>query len=76
MEIFNLNEAVLALLARFYLLDFDYPRMQEIGLNVLQHYIIKDTNVPQDIANLFKSTMTSYRVSKVICSKLVLIQYV
>jgi hypothetical protein len=38
MEIFNLNEAVLALLARFYLLDFDYPRMQEIGLNVLQHF--------------------------------------
>jgi hypothetical protein len=39
------NELKLALLASFYLLDFDYPRMQEIGLNVLQHYIFKDTNV-------------------------------
>ena len=60
----KLNEASLALLTSFYLFDFDYPRMQEIGFNVLQYFVFKDTNVPQDIANPFKSALTSYRSFK------------
>ena len=35
MEATNLNEGVFALLASFYLLDFDYSRFLEIGLIVL-----------------------------------------
>ena len=49
MEATNLNEGVFALLASFYLLDFDYPRFLEIGLIVL-HHVFKDINVPQDVA--------------------------
>lgn len=63
-EVAKLNEAALALLASFYLFDFDYPRTQEIGFNVLQYFVFKDTNVPQDIANPFRSALTSYRSFK------------
>jgi hypothetical protein len=44
MEATKLNEGVLALLASFCLLYFDYPCFLEIGLIVLQHYVLKDIN--------------------------------
>ena len=55
-----LHEATIALLASFYLLDFDYPRSQEIGLSILQYFVFKDPNVPEDITGPYKSAMKSY----------------
>ena len=60
-EVEKLNEGVLALLGCFYLLDFDYPRFLEIGLNIFHYLIFKDTDVPQDIASAFQGALTSYR---------------
>ena len=64
MEATNLNGGVFALLASFYLLDFDYPRFLEIGLIVVHHYVFKDINVPQDVAGSFQSALTSFREFK------------
>ena len=38
-EVAKLNEAALALLSGFYLFYFDYPKMEEIGFNILQYYV-------------------------------------
>ena len=64
MEATKLNEGVLALLASFYLFDFDYPQFLDIGLIVLQHYVFKDINVPQDVAGSFQAALTSFRKFK------------
>ena len=61
MEATNLNEGVFALLASFYLLDFDYPCFLEIGLIVLHHYVFKNINVPPGVAGSFQSALTSFR---------------
>ena len=57
-------EAVVAYLATFYLLDFDYPRHHEMGLNVLQYYLFQDTNVPNDIAASFNAHLDAYKQFK------------
>ena len=59
-DVEKLDEGVIALLASFYLLDFDYPRQQENGLLVLQHFLFNDTNVPQDATASFRSVMGQY----------------
>ncbi|CAB4015058.1 Hypothetical predicted protein, partial [Paramuricea clavata] len=64
MKATNLNEGVFALLASFYLLDFDYPRFLEIGLFSMHNYVFKDINVPQDVAGSFQSALTSFRTFK------------
>ena len=48
----------------FYLLDFDYPKQYEIGMNVLQYFIFEDSNVPKDIAVSFNSQLSSYKQFK------------
>ncbi|XP_028416858.1 uncharacterized protein LOC114541069 [Dendronephthya gigantea] len=57
----KLNEGVLALLASFYLLDFDYPRFHEMGLTFLHQYIFKDMIVPTDIKPSFELVLTDYK---------------
>jgi hypothetical protein len=56
----RLDEGVIALLASFYLLDFDYLVITKC-LIILQQHIFKDINVPQDIAGPFQSVVNSYR---------------
>jgi hypothetical protein len=43
----QLPEAVVAFLAAFYLLDIDYFKCHEIGMNVLQYCVFEDMNVPK-----------------------------
>ena len=38
LEISLLPETVVAFMATFYLLDFDYPKYYELGMNVLQYF--------------------------------------
>ena len=54
-QVNQLPEAVVAFLAAFYLLDIDYPKCHEIGMNVLQYCIFEDKNVPKDIAAQFNA---------------------
>ena len=37
----KLDEAVIAHLAAFYLLDFDYPKISEVGMTMLQYSVFK-----------------------------------
>ena len=60
----KMDEALLALLATFYLLDLDYPRNLEIGLSILQNFIFGDQNVPEDISQSFQSALSSYQEFK------------
>ena len=41
----ELSEATVGFLAAFYFLDFDYPKHNEIGMNMLQYFIFKDKNI-------------------------------
>ena len=63
-EIKCLPEAVVAFMATFYLLDFDYPKFFEVGLNVLQYFIFQDSNVPKDIAQTFNMYLAAYKKYK------------
>ena len=56
----KLDEGVLALLASFYLLDFDYPRCHEISLTFLQQCTFKDMSVPTDITASFQLALSNY----------------
>ena len=60
----NIMEATVGYLASFYLLDFDYPKMSEVGLNVLQHLIFQDKSVPKDIGVVFKCTLKAFHSFK------------
>jgi hypothetical protein len=60
----QLPEAVVAFLAAFYLLDIDYPKCHEIGMNVLQYCIFEDKNVPKDIATQFNAQLSAYKKFK------------
>ena len=51
-------------LAAFYLLDFDYPKHNEIGMNILQYFIFKDKNIPEDIAASFHAMLKYYKQYK------------
>ena len=63
-EMEKINECFVALLASFYLFDFDYPRSHDITLHLLQHCIFKDMNIPQDIAPAFQAATKSYKSFK------------
>lgn len=64
-EVSQLPEAVVAFIATFYLLDFDYPKRYEIAMNVLQYFIFEDNNAPKGIAIPFNShLMSSYKQFK------------
>ncbi|XP_033125439.1 uncharacterized protein LOC117123570 [Anneissia japonica] len=56
-EISKLDEALLAFLGAFYLLDFDYPKSHEIGLSVLQCLILLDKETPADLLKTVESVM-------------------
>lgn len=60
----NLDEAAVAFLASFYLLDFDYPKQFEVGLNMLQYFVFKDEHTPKDIAVTFNGLLSSYKKYK------------
>ena len=64
LEVRLLPEAVVAFMATFYLLDFDYPKQYEVGMNVLQYFIFEDSNVPKDIAQCFNSNFSLYKKFK------------
>ena len=64
LEIAKLDEGLVAFLSLFYLLNFDYPRNQEIGLLMLQHFIFNDKNLPEDAVNSFNATVADYRKFK------------
>ena len=60
----QMDEAMVAFLSMFYLLDFDYPRCHENGLLVLQRLVFNDANVPEDAAASFNAAMITYRKFK------------
>ena len=64
MKVSQLLVAVVAFIATFYLLDFDYPKQQEIAINILQYFIFEDSNVPKDIAQSFNSNLSDYKQFK------------
>ena len=41
-DVAKLDEAAVAFLESFYLLDFDYPKQFVVGLNMLQYFVFKD----------------------------------
>ena len=59
-QIEGFSEAILALIAVFYLLDIDYPKSHELGLTVLQHLIFEDTSSPGDLLNTINSTLSEF----------------
>lgn len=61
-------EAVVAFLASFYLLDFDYPKQHELGLAVLQVLIFKDYQVPTDISVTCSGMLKAYKKYKENCA--------
>jgi hypothetical protein len=63
-QVNELPEAVVAFLAAFYLLDVDYPKCHEIGMNLLQYFIFEDKNVPKDIAVHFNAQLSAYKKFK------------
>lgn len=63
-DIKSIGEATVGYLASFYLLDFDYPKSCEIGLNMLQTIIFEDQRVPKDIAVTFKHILKSFTLFK------------
>lgn len=60
----SIKEATVGYLASFYLLDFDYPKCFEIGMNMLQRVIFKDERVPQDISGTFNVALKAYNKYK------------
>ena len=58
------SEATVGFLAAFYFLDFDYPKHNEIGMNILQYFIFKDKNIPEDIAASFHAMLKYYKQYK------------
>ena len=64
MKVSQLPEAVVAFIATFYLLDFDYPKQYEISMNIIQYFIFEDSNVPEDVAQSFSSNLSQYKKFK------------
>ena len=52
-ELDDMAKAVVAFLASFYLLDFDYIKQHELGLLMLQVLVLGDKQIPADIAHHF-----------------------
>lgn len=46
----DVEEAFVTFVAMFYLFDLDYPVSNQVGLYVLQWFIMKDTKVPKDLS--------------------------
>ena len=63
-EVRLLPDVFEAYTAKFYLLDFDYPKQYEIGMNVLQYFVFEDSNELKDIAASFNSQLLSYKQFK------------
>ena len=59
-EVKSIAEATVSYLASFYLVDFDYPKWCEIGLNILQKITFEDHRVPKDIAMTSKCVLKEF----------------
>lgn len=59
-DLVNIQEAVLALIGLFYLMDVDYPKAYELGLSILQNLCFGDHNMPGDILNVFNNAIGEY----------------
>ena len=59
-EVAKIAEAVVAFLASFYLLDFDYSKQHELGLAVLQILVFKDNQIPKDISVTCSGMLKAY----------------
>lgn len=57
-------EAVVAFLSSFYLLDFDYPTQNEIGMTILQVFVFNDNRIPEDITIPVNGMLKAYRKYK------------
>jgi hypothetical protein len=63
-DVGKIAEAVVAFLASFYLMDFDYPKQHELGLAVLQVLVFKDNRIPKDISAICSTVLKSYKKYK------------
>ena len=59
-EVTKIVEAVLALVALFYLIDADYPKPHELGLTMLHNLVFGDMNTPEDIIEQFETVKEQY----------------
>ena len=60
----NLHEAILGYIAVFYLMDFDYPVVFELGLTMLQFLFFMDKNIPGDLLASFNMCRKDYDAYK------------
>ena len=51
----KIMEAVLALIALFYLLDVDYPKAYELGLTMIHNLVFQNLHTPGDLLDIFQS---------------------
>ena len=61
MERGKFGEAVVAFLAVFYLLDYDYPKHWEIGMNMFQYFVFEDRNPLEDLSVSFNQVLKQYK---------------
>jgi len=53
--------AIAALIAAYYVFNFDYPKEIEVALTILQMIIFEDCNAPKKIVPLVNAEMASFQ---------------
>lgn len=56
----DISKAIVAYLASYYVLDFDYPQTLELGLSVLQYFCVEDKATPVDVAKSFNNAVAEF----------------
>ena len=57
-------EAVVAYMGIFYIIDFDYPPVHELGLTSLQYICFANKEIPGDLLTTFNSALTEHMKHK------------
>ncbi len=56
----KIDEALLALIGLFYLLDVDYPPEHELSLTILHYLVFGDKAVPSALVKPFNAVLADY----------------
>ena len=59
-NISNILEAAITYVAAYYLLDFDYPKVHEMGLAVLQYICFDNKEVTAVLLSIFDVVLKGY----------------
>lgn len=60
----KIDEMVVAYLASYYLLDFEYPKQHVFGLSILHYFVFKDQEIPRDLLKNFEEAISLYEKYK------------